>query len=151
MNKTLSGCSRELINKGKVQLGNHKRGCGHLQEQSLMRAFLGDFKKSLFSPALSVLLKEMPCLVPIGLIIVRARCISGHEVWPFVSDTSLKCIDREGLERCRTGTRQRDAHLTESQIRGETKGRDQFKVSVLERSVLFSRVLIKNSSHRRKM
>ena len=25
---------------------------------------------------------------------------------PFVSDTSLKCIDREGLKRCRTGTRQ---------------------------------------------
>ena len=25
---------------------------------------------------------------------------------PFVSDKSLKCIDREGLERCRTGTRQ---------------------------------------------
>ena len=100
---------------------------------------------------LSVLLREMPCLVPIGLIIVRARCISGHEVWPFVSDTSLKCIDREGLERRHTGTRQRDAHLTESQIRGETKGRDQFKVSVLERSVLFSRVFIKNSSHRRKM
>ena len=36
-----------------------------------MRAFLSDFKKSLFSPALSRLLKEMPCLVPIGLIIVR--------------------------------------------------------------------------------
>ena len=25
---------------------------------------------------------------------------------PFVSDTSPKCIDREGLGRCRTGTRQ---------------------------------------------
>ena len=137
MNNTLSGCSRELINKGKVQLGNHKRGCGHLQEQSLMRAFLSDFKKSLFSPALSVLLKEMPCLVPIGLIIVRAWCISGHEVWPFVSDMSLKCIDREGLERCRTGTRQRDAHLTESQIRGEKKDRDQFKVSFFPRCLSY--------------
>lgn len=70
-----------------------------------MRAFLGDFKKSLFSPTLSVLLKEMPCLVPIDLIIVRGRCISGHEVWPFVLDTSLKCINREGLERRHTGTR----------------------------------------------
>ena len=124
MNKTLSGCLWELINKGKLQLGNHKRGCGHLREQSLVRAFLSDFKKSLFSPALSVLLKEMPCLVPIGLIILRGRCVSRHEVQPFVSDMSLKCIDREGLERHRTGTRQRDAHLTESQIRGEKKDRD---------------------------
>ena len=98
-----------------------------------MRAFLSDFKKSLFSPALSVLLKEMPCLVPIGLIIVHGRCISGHEVWPFVLDMSPKCNDRKGLERRRTGTRQRDAHLTKSQIGGETKGRDQFKVSVLLR------------------
>ena len=30
---------------------------------------------------------------------------------PFVSDTSPKCIDREGLERRRTGTRQVVAHL----------------------------------------
>ena len=89
-----------------------------------MRAFLSDFKKSLFSPALSDLLKEMPCLVPIGLIILRGRCVSRHEVQPFVSDMSLKCIDREGLERHRTGTRQRDAHLTESQIWGEKKDRD---------------------------
>ena len=34
MNKTLSGCIREL---GKVQLGNPKSGHGQLQEQSLMR------------------------------------------------------------------------------------------------------------------
>ena len=105
-------------------MGNHKRGCGHLREQSLVRAFLSDFKKSLFSPALSDLLKELPCLVPIGLIILRGRCVSRHEVQPFVSDMSLKCIDREGLERHRTGTRQRDAHLTESQIWGEKKDRD---------------------------
>ena len=99
-----------------------------------MRAFLSDFKKSLFSPALSVLLKEMPCLVPIGLIIVRGRCVSRHELQPFVSDMSPKCIDREGLERRHTGTRQKDAHLTESQIRGQKKGPIQ--------GVLFSEVSI---------
>ena len=79
----------------------------------------------------------MLCLVPVCLIIVRGRCVSGHEVQPFVSDTSPKCIDQEGLERRRTGTRQRHAHLTESQIRGEKKGRDQIIQGVRFREVRF--------------
>ena len=49
---------------------------------------------------------------------MRGRCVSGHVVqeifWgvsrPFVSDTSPKCIDREGLERRRTGTKQHERH-----------------------------------------
>ena len=43
------------------------------------------------------------------------RCVSGHEVresGPFVSDTSPKCIDREGLKRRRTGTGQDESHFT---------------------------------------
>ena len=43
------------------------------------------------------------------------RCVSGHvvrESGPFVSDTSPKCIDREGLKRRRTGTRQDESHFT---------------------------------------
>ena len=106
-------------------MGNHKRDCGHLQEQLLMRAVQSN---------ISVLLKEMPCLVPIGLIILRGRCVSRHELQPFVSDMSPKCIDRKGLERRHTGTRQKDAHLTESQIRGQKKGPIQ--------GVLFSEVSI---------
>ena len=34
MNKTLSGDLREFKNKGKVQLGNPKRGSGRLRERS---------------------------------------------------------------------------------------------------------------------
>ena len=43
------------------------------------------------------------------------RCVSGHvvrESGPFVSDTSPKCIDREGLKRRRTGTGQDESHFT---------------------------------------
>ena len=42
---------------------------------------------------------------------MHGRCVSGHVVRPFVSDTSPKCIDREGLERRRTGTRQGDGDI----------------------------------------
>ena len=37
MNKTLSGHLQELKNKGKVRLDNLKRGCGSLQEWSVMQ------------------------------------------------------------------------------------------------------------------
>ena len=37
--RLLSGCLRQLKNKGKVQLGNPKSGRGGLRERSLMRAF----------------------------------------------------------------------------------------------------------------
>ena len=36
----------------------------------------------------------------------RGQSVSGHVIHPFVSDTSLKRIDREGLGKRRTGTRQ---------------------------------------------
>ena len=39
MNKTLSGCLRELNTKGKVQLGNPKNGRSRIRERSLTRAF----------------------------------------------------------------------------------------------------------------
>ena len=39
MNNTLAGLLRELKNKGKVQLGNLKGGCGCLWWQSFARAF----------------------------------------------------------------------------------------------------------------
>ena len=39
MNKNLSGCLRELKNKGKVQLGNTKSGRGHLLESQFKRGF----------------------------------------------------------------------------------------------------------------
>ena len=39
VNKTLSGCLRELTNKGKVQLDNPKSGHGRLWKRLLMRAF----------------------------------------------------------------------------------------------------------------
>lgn len=39
------------------------------------------------------------------LIIPRGLCVSGHLVRPFVSNTSPKCIHREGLGRRRTGTK----------------------------------------------
>ena len=32
-NKTLNGCLLQLKNKGKVQLGNPKSGCGRLRER----------------------------------------------------------------------------------------------------------------------
>ena len=44
----------------------------------------------------------------LGKVIMRGRCVSGHVARTFVSDTSPKCIDREGLERRRTGTRQEE-------------------------------------------
>ena len=39
MNKTLSGCLRQLNTKGKVQLGNPKNGRSRIRERSLTRAF----------------------------------------------------------------------------------------------------------------
>ena len=39
MNENLSGCLRELKNKGKVQLGNTKSGRSRLRKRSLSRAF----------------------------------------------------------------------------------------------------------------
>ena len=36
---------------------------------------------------------------------------------PFVSDTSPKCIDREGLKRRRAGTRQGTLHVDKIQVR----------------------------------
>ena len=39
MNENLSGCLRELKNKGKVQLGNTKSGRSRLRKGSLTRAF----------------------------------------------------------------------------------------------------------------
>ena len=50
---------------------------------------------------------------------MRDRCLSGHVVRPFVSDTYYvtESIDREGLERRRTGT----THKTPEAYKG--KGR----------------------------
>ena len=39
MNKTLSGCLRELNTKEKVRLGIPKNGLCHIRERSLTRAF----------------------------------------------------------------------------------------------------------------
>ena len=39
MNKTLSGCLRELNTKEKVQLGNPKNGRSRILKRSLTRAF----------------------------------------------------------------------------------------------------------------
>ena len=46
----------------------------------------------------------------LGLSIPRSQCLPGRVVRAFASDTSTKCIDREGLGKRRAGlTRQ---HLT---------------------------------------
>ena len=45
MDKTLSGSLRELSNKGKVQLGNAKRGRGRLRELFITK-FKSQFKRS---------------------------------------------------------------------------------------------------------
>ena len=54
---------------------------------------------------LTVHLCVHPCLVPWPHY--YAWPMHFGSCGPFLSDTSPKCIDREGLERCRTGTRRR--------------------------------------------
>ena len=44
MNKTLSGCLRELKNKGKVRLGNPKSDRGHTRELFITK-FKSEFKR----------------------------------------------------------------------------------------------------------
>ena len=62
MNKTLSGHLQELKNKGKVQLDNPKRGCGSLQEWSLMRAFITQLRSQFKWGFTKVVVTRAGCL-----------------------------------------------------------------------------------------
>ena len=50
------------------------------------------------------------------MVIMRGRCVLGYVARPFVSDSSPKCIDREGLARRRTGTRQEETEIVHRDV-----------------------------------